>query len=451
MANRYVRAGATGGANNGTDWDNAWTSWPASNLYNRGDIIYVGPGTYSAPGQVIKTESGTQFITVRRATIADHGTETGWVGSYAIDSVSPAGTPSVINGGWFLDNGYWEFDGKVGGGPGSWRSGHGFEFLGTADSNVVNMRGDNQGSGNLILRHIKLKTLAGDTFNTDCIKVVKPVFTVQYCWIDRPGICCMKISDNVTDGLVEYSVLDSCDNTTGAGSHAEIMAIFPGCKRIDIRFNLVTDPRSTGGIILWGRGPSQSTSLNNEDISFYRNVCYQAVGGFGLTANHGIFGFQGDNEQNVQGHGFVNIHCVNNIFYGFNYGGAGRVMQQGQTRTNCTCKNNIFMNISVTADAVLQNSSGFTHDYNAFRNVSGVGGDGKYGEANGLALGADPFVDAANQDFHLTSDVGPAEDLGSVYDEDYEGNIEDALWNMGALIFDGEVLPVANRKHARIR
>src|SRR5262245_4189942 len=73
-ATRFVRAGASGAAN-GSDWTNAYPSLPAT--LTRGDTYYVAAGTYS--GYRFSTPaSGTTLITIKKATVADHGTNTGW-------------------------------------------------------------------------------------------------------------------------------------------------------------------------------------------------------------------------------------------------------------------------------------------------------------------------------------------------------------------------------------
>jgi hypothetical protein len=74
----YVRAGATG-ANNGTDWNNAYTNLPSSLV--RGATYYVADGSY---GSYVfdDAEDGTKWITIKKATVADHGTSTGWLDSY---------------------------------------------------------------------------------------------------------------------------------------------------------------------------------------------------------------------------------------------------------------------------------------------------------------------------------------------------------------------------------
>src|SRR4030043_1400540 len=74
----YVRAGATG-ANNGSDWNNAFTTLPATLV--RGTTYYIADGNY-ASYTFDDAVSGTTLITVKKATVADHGTETGGVSTY---------------------------------------------------------------------------------------------------------------------------------------------------------------------------------------------------------------------------------------------------------------------------------------------------------------------------------------------------------------------------------
>lgn len=77
-ANRYVRAGAIG-ATNGADWNNAYTSLPASLV--RGDTYYIADGAYSNY-TLDDNESGALVITIKKATVADHGTSSGWSDTY---------------------------------------------------------------------------------------------------------------------------------------------------------------------------------------------------------------------------------------------------------------------------------------------------------------------------------------------------------------------------------
>lgn len=74
----YVRADANG-RNDGSDWQNACRSLPAS--LGRGNVYYVADGTY---GDYVfdDSTSGSQVIEIRKATQSDHGTDVRWDPSY---------------------------------------------------------------------------------------------------------------------------------------------------------------------------------------------------------------------------------------------------------------------------------------------------------------------------------------------------------------------------------
>jgi hypothetical protein len=104
----HVRAGATG-ANNGSDWNNAYTSLPAT--LQRGATYYVAAGNYGS--YTFNTPaSGTTRITIKRAIESDHGSSTGWQSSYGTGAAVFA---PVLQ----FNTPYWTFDGQV------W---HGFEL-----------------------------------------------------------------------------------------------------------------------------------------------------------------------------------------------------------------------------------------------------------------------------------------------------------------------------------
>src|SRR6478736_3487534 len=75
----YIHAGATG-TGNGTDWNNAYVSVPEKLV--RGDIYYIAAGSYGR-WTFSTSVNGGSFCTLKRATVADHGTSTGWSDSFA--------------------------------------------------------------------------------------------------------------------------------------------------------------------------------------------------------------------------------------------------------------------------------------------------------------------------------------------------------------------------------
>ena len=146
-ANHYVRAGASGSAN-GADWTNAYTTLPST--LTRGDTYYVADGTY--PGRTFNTAtSGTSLITIKKATIADHGISTGWTDAYGDGQASF--TSQLV-----FTTGYWLVDGQVGGGPATtkagWTTGYGFKATETSSNPVLFVKG---GAGNVSFRHIEVQ------------------------------------------------------------------------------------------------------------------------------------------------------------------------------------------------------------------------------------------------------------------------------------------------------
>ncbi|MCP4898084.1 MAG: hypothetical protein GY906_14020 [bacterium] len=117
-ADFHVHPGASG-AGTGLDWENALTALPDS--LNRGDTYYLADGT--CPGYVFDDpEVADVPITVMKATATDHGSDTGWQAELG------NGT-ATFTGGLHFQSGFWILDGQLGGGPGHWLNGHGFEVF----------------------------------------------------------------------------------------------------------------------------------------------------------------------------------------------------------------------------------------------------------------------------------------------------------------------------------
>lgn len=112
----YVKAGANG-SQNGSDWNNAYSSLPSTLV--RGATYYISGGTYS--GYSFNTaNNGTSLITIRKATIADHGNNTGWV--------DILGTSQALFGSMTFVTDYYVIDGVTGGGPGQWQNNLGIKI-----------------------------------------------------------------------------------------------------------------------------------------------------------------------------------------------------------------------------------------------------------------------------------------------------------------------------------
>ncbi len=65
----YIRQGAEG-AQDGSSWNNAWPSFAAVK-YARGDTYYVAGGTYNEAVAINCAVSGSEWITIKKATTWD--------------------------------------------------------------------------------------------------------------------------------------------------------------------------------------------------------------------------------------------------------------------------------------------------------------------------------------------------------------------------------------------
>src|SRR5206468_2375103 len=86
--------------------------------------------------------SGTSVITIKKATVADHGTNTGWNDAFASGQASFASSGCGSSGSfpgcvaWEIDTGFWVFDGVVGTGAGAASYGFKIPAASTSSSSV---------------------------------------------------------------------------------------------------------------------------------------------------------------------------------------------------------------------------------------------------------------------------------------------------------------------------
>ena len=146
-----VRAGATG-IGDGSDWNNAYPSLPAT--LQRGATYYIGSGTYS--GRVFNDAvSGTAVITIKKATTSDHGTDTGWKESY--------GGQAVFNSTLEFDTGYYVFDGQTRN-ESNWFDGtsYGIQVANNNQDENIILRGSGSiPASNITIRDVFVKAIHG--------------------------------------------------------------------------------------------------------------------------------------------------------------------------------------------------------------------------------------------------------------------------------------------------
>jgi len=385
-ANRYVRAGATG-ANNGSDWNNAYTQLPATLV--RGDTYYIADGTY--PGYTFTTPaSGTNFIYIKKATIADHGTDVGWQDSYG-DGQAVFGpmAHNVANGGYIDLNGYSPHV------PG----GHGFKI----DFDKMQTAFDFQSGGKEFkFRYIDFDGVA----SSGDVDFGGPPWTYTIKVLPWNG----SSYDDTSGMLISHCKLH------GSATHIQDNS---GNANIVIEYSEFYDCRSIGvdhGNIYW---------IGSSGGTFRYNKVY----------NYNVEGLLfGLNNSNWKVYG--------NIFYDGVSVARGIELYGGRTHTGTKIYNNTFVNmplasVRVESDAVC---SGVEIRNNLSYNSGGVslenGGAGVTVSAN-LAAGASNFLNLSGKDFHLARATAPGTVLPAPYNVDFDGRIrgQDGVWDVGAFEF----------------
>ena len=396
-----------GGSGDGSAWNNAWDDLPAT--LTRGDTYYVADGTYSSYS-FNDAESGSSVITIKKAIIADHGTETGWDNAY--------GDGYALIGPFYFTTGYYTIDGQVGGGPTSWQSGHGFKIT----ANYTNLIRFNAAVSDVSFSHIEMyyaTSEVGDEDAADHIYSVYVVtnFTLAYCYLHDTSrtFLLTRYWQNI---LVEYNYF--ARNRSTAGKHSEGWSD-NGSDTVIIRFNVWEDIEGTGCVVML-----YSDAYNWE---IYGNIVYWTgnpnYGGFGgngcfTTRTTEAYGYDWKiyNNTVIDGKGINTFHVI--------WSGSGSLI-----------KNNLWYNSPVTAGGT------GTIDYNWYI----LSGDNDIG-ANDVSdlAGPDPFVDLANENFHLNAASFAGLDVtvaGKSFHLDIDGLTrgDDGVWEIGAYEFTGAAAP----------
>lgn len=405
----YVRSGAAG---SGSDWSNAMGNLPATLV--RGDTYYIAAGSYGSH-TFNDALSGATYIYIKKATAADHGTATGWNSAYA-------GTATFGN--FTFSKGYYDIDGKVGGGPGSWTSGHGFKITAAASgtgklitiNNVTGIR----------LRHAEIyfNNLVGASTTTATGDLIYAIsggsdILVQYCWLhDSARTIFYPITwSNIT---FEYNRMERNGINWGATNHSELVSARQ-VTNVTFRYNYILDWKSTGGLIFGGVVSSAAASTSS-NINIYGNV-FEWTKNWGDTANDGAIGSWNHAWMYV-----TKVRIYNNTFVNItdsNPSDAASIFPIVSHLSDCITQNNVWYNANPRTIAG-------SHNYNWFNSNN-------HGEANAQVSTASPFINYTGKDYRLASATQSVGALTSPYNLDMLGALrgQDGIWDRGAYEFGG--------------
>ncbi|WP_340122723.1 hypothetical protein [Methylobacter svalbardensis] len=399
-ANHYIRSGAAG-ASNGNDWTNAYTSLPSTLV--RGDTYYIAGGSYS--GRTFNTPaSGTSVITIKGATIADHGIDTGWSNTYAVENTQATWTSGVT-----FNTSYWIFDGSVGPNWSKTKSQYGFKF--NPVNYAVKVYNLSSAISDVKIAHITATAPTGDVekffLSTDnSTKSVNNV-TFSHCLVDGWSNAVWATSAGLlmNNWLIEHNVI--LNGYSSAANHGEdINNNYGHLDNLTIRYNWF-EGRSTGtGSIVVLNGPAGPYYI-------YGNVFKNMIGGDGIiagihyTLNGAIYNNTFDNVDNGYKNGAWIGHDVSANVY-----------------------NNIIYNSIASIGA---NFTG-KKDYNAYFSTTSTPT-----EANGQIGTGSPFVNELGNDMRLSAASKAGTTFSAPYDIDVVRNARggDGAWDRGAFEFVG--------------
>lgn len=437
-ATHYVRQGATGST--GNDWVNAYTDLPATLV--RGDTYYVAGGSYGSHS-FNDTQSGSTVITVKKATVADHGTATGWSDSYGTSQ-------ALFSGNFVFYTGYYTIDGNgsftI---PSKNTTDYGIRIANTSTSNhagTVAIGWVGSPAVYITLRYCHISNAYNGSINYDIIAIRwypssgNDHTKVQNCYIQN----------SCTDGLqltaAKYVLIERCYcerlGRLAPGTpdyHGQSIQLWTTVQTI-MRWN-VFDSCEGQGLV----SAVQSDGSTVTDVRFYGNVIFvpystpNATPGF--NGGGGILSAQ----PKANGASFTRVYCYNNTHVNVGTNGNGVCGYPGNPPTiwqNCELYNNLFYNCyNIQLSGLWAAVQGTASGHGAT--------EGSSGEQTGLTAAI--LQNYAGNDFRLTGATQPGITLTSKSwwntndsffgyldsNVDMYGNVRgaDGTWDRGAFEF----------------
>ena len=406
-ATYYVRSGAAG-SKDGSDWTNAYTALPSTLV--RGSIYYVAGGSYA--GRTFNTAaSGSSVITIKGATISDHGTNAGWSDSYSVN-VDEGGSQAVWTSGVSFNSSYWVFDGSVG--PVWSKNPDQYGFLMSSTRYPFTVYNTSSAISDITIAHAACTAPSGDvekffvSTNNSTKSVGNVTISHTYANAFQNTIWATSAGLAMDNWVYEYSV--SLNGWGSSANHGEDLNNNYGKLGLTARYNWFEGRQSSGstGCIVCNNGSCQPYYI-------YGNVFKNMSGGDGCIT--GV-------------HYTVSGAVYNNVFINFNTG-----YNNGQWIGH-DVSSTVYNNIIYTGNAAI--GSSVTHDYNAY-----FGTTSTPSESHGYSGSGSPFVNVNGNDLNLISSVASAMAAGvaltAPYNQDAWGSARggDGKWDRGVLEYGG--------------
>ena len=410
-ADHYIRDGATGSAPC-SDWTTANACDTLPSTLVRGDTYYVADGTYGMVKFNTGPQTGGATITIKKATAANHGTNTGWDATY--------GNGQATFTRWDFDTSNWIVDGVVRN-ENDWfdRSSYGFVVgTGGTQTNQIDLLNCSAVFHNVVIRYTAVRGYddyaslpSGSDIGAYAIYSNQTGCTGQqytglvFHRILVEGGVNQWLLRNTTGAIIEYS---AAENAIGNdGNHGDAINLYYSVQNAIVRYSKFRNEYTTacGGCGSTGILPmccgSHGAQVYGNWVSNFR-------------AGDGLMGYIGGttNNNKIYNNTIDSCNASAGGNGGLNLGGTGNIAYNN-IWTNCT-------NIAMI---------GVTHDYNAF------GDSNARGEANAqLNVLTSIFMNYATQDFRLKSPTTTGIVLASPYNIDPLGAVRGStgVWSRGA-------------------
>lgn len=405
--NHYILPSPGTGTHAGTDWNNACSGFSGNcsgSSMVRGDTYFVGSGSYSSLTTLSTADSGTSVITILGATVANHGTATGWSSTYSV-STADGGSAAIFSNTINPTTDYWVFDGAVPSNMSMTLSDYGFEFPSNVE-NLVLLGVNGTGTSNngppitgLTFRHIGSTVTTADdekqAFRGQPYGGPNSNIYIGYSYFNYWQGLVMALgqqSGTYDSWIVEHNIF--LNGFSSASNHGEwIDPDWRDITNMIIRYNYFSGNSNTGG----GEGSTGSIVGNNAALvgaMIYGNVFYNTLTGDGVIT---------DTTPNGAGD-LINSTVINNTFAGNTIADCTILQANNANSTGNVAYNNLFYGILTFCSGNGFSIGGFTHDYSYI-----VGTYGSSPSETHLQTGtSNPFVSSSGSTFtgwELTSDT----------------------------------------------
>ena len=423
LGNCYIHAGATGNGT-GSSWTNACTGFTgtcAPSGMTRGVTYWVGAGNYGTVA-FNTPDSGTSVITIEAATASAHGPASDWSSSFA--------GQAVFGGDTAINTDYWTFNGQ------GWPSGctgtiacgvtgYNLYFDNTSDSSTSGAalflpgKASTSPQTGITLNYIEVQGFSNGTSDDGGIEIqcANNNFYLGNSYVHDVGV-----------DLIEAQYTCSGQNYTGVGwtfehdylahnhrgdSAAHAQAIATGAQNLTVRYSIMHDITSSGGITDPFPGVVSLANWAIYGNTFEWDNSETAGVGDGMV---GLFGETFTGYLNIYNNTLANINnadCPSGVCNAYALFVCGASCGSGGTVT-AQVYNNLWWNPSWGQAVAYDSSSSWTaaNDYNeAICPTTGCAYSGQFttsGSHDVFSTSGNPFVNfdgVSNFNVALTADT----------------------------------------------